>query len=459
MKSQDTQLLNELLKQIDAENDETRLRSTLRMLNLIVLTLTLLALLIMLVPPFSLIDSYIIASISITVNILIEWLIRRERAKVGAYIFTIWTNVGIITFLILSAIQQEKSNLIMFAGTTPLFTILGGLLLGWRFAGILTITNLIIVFFVYFWFFTTTGTSRGVFEETTGLFIPVLIYSVLVWAAISFYQYYLTASRHKLNQARTKLLQDQILRHDLEIAHMLQQRLYPSAPPPIDHIQIVAYSEPARETSGDFYDFVRMPDQRWAIVVADVTGKSIAAAMVMVMARSILRAAIINHQRPEAILRAANSALCADGIDNQYVTVFLGILDSQNNTLQFATAGHPFPFLRRNGQIQEIGYGSLPLGTRLSVDYRETTLQLQAGDQIFLLTDGFFEVQNAHHEIFGFDRLMNLLDQVDPNDPQRAMEQLLATINQFCGQVERSDDMTALIIQVLPQTYAATATV
>jgi len=459
MKSQDTQLLNELLKQIDAENDETRLRSTLRMLNLIVLTLTLLALLIMLVPPFSLIDSYIIASISITVNILIEWLIRRERAKVGAYIFTIWTNVGIITFLILSAIQQEKSNLIMFAGTTPLFTILGGLLLGWRFAGILTITNLIIVFFVYFWFFTTTGTSRGVFEETTGLFIPVLIYSVLVWAAISFYQYHLTASRHKLNQARTKLLQDQILRHDLEIARMLQQRLYPSAPPPIDHIQIVAYSEPARETSGDFYDFVRMSDQRWTIVVADVTGKSIAAAMVMVMARSILRAAIINHQRPEAILRAANSALCADGIDNQYVTVFLGILDPQNNTLQFATAGHPFPFLRRNGQIQEIGYGSLPLGTRLSVDYRETTLQLQAGDQIFLLTDGFFEVQNAHHEIFGFDRLMNLLDQVDPNDPQRAMEQLLATINQFCSQVERSDDMTALIIQVLPQTYAATATV
>lgn len=459
MKSQDTQLLSELLKQLDDEGDETRLRSTLRMLNLIVLTLTLLALLIMLIPPFSLIVSYVIVFISIAINILIEWLIWRNHAKIGAYIFVVWTNFGIITFMIANAIQQEILNLVMFAGTTPLFTILGGLLLGWRFAGILTITNLIIVFFVYFWFFTTTGTSRGVFEETTGLFIPVLIYSVLVWAAISFYQYYLTASRHKLNQARTKLLQDQILRHDLEIAHMLQQRLYPSAPPPIDHIQIVAYSEPARETSGDFYDFVRMPDQRWAIVVADVTGKSIAAAMVMVMARSILRAAIINHQRPEAILRAANSALCADGIDNQYVTVFLGILDPQNNTLQFATAGHPFPFLRRNGQIQEIGYGSLPLGTRLSVDYRETTLQLQAGDQIFLLTDGFFEVQNAHHEIFGFDRLMNLLDQVDPNDPQRAMEQLLATINQFCGQVERSDDMTALIIQVLPQTYAATATV
>jgi len=459
MNLHDIQSLNELLKQLDTESDQIRLRSTLQILNRIVLTLTLLALLIMLVPPLSTIDSYIIVFLSIAVNILIEWLIQRERTNVGSYIFVIWTNFGIIIFMISNAIAREMVSIILFAETIPLFIILGSLLLGWRFAGIIMAINLIIVFSVFYWFFTTTGTSRGVFEETTGLFIPVLIYSVLVWAAISFYQYYLTASRHKLNQARTKLLQDQILRHDLEIAHMLQQRLYPSAPPPIDHIQIVAYSEPARETSGDFYDFVRMPDQRWAIVVADVTGKSIAAAMVMVMARSILRAAIINHQRPEAILRAANSALCADGIDNQYVTVFLGILDPQNNTLQFATAGHPFPFLRRNGQIQEIGYGSLPLGTRLSVDYRETTLQLQAGDQIFLLTDGFFEVQNAHHEIFGFDRLMNLLDQVDPNDPQRAMEQLLATINQFCGQVERSDDMTALIIQVLPQTYAATATV
>ncbi len=459
MKSQDTRLLNELLKQLDIESDETRLRSTLRMLNLIVLSLTLLALLIMLIPPFSLIDSYIIVSISITVNILIEWLIRRERAKVGAYIFTIWTNIGILVFLILSAIQQEISNLVMFAGTTPLFTILAGLLLGWRFAGIIMTINLIIVFSVFYWFFTTVGTSRGVFEETTGLFTPILLYSVLVWVAISFYQYHLTSSRQKLNQARTKLLQDQILHHDLEIARMLQQRLYPSAPPSLGHIQIVAYSEPARETSGDFYDFVQMPDQRWTIIVADVTGKSIAAAMVMVMVRSILRAAIINHQSPEAILRAANSALCADGIQNQYVTVFLGILDPQNNTLQFATAGHPFPFLRRNGKIQEIGYGSLPLGTRLSVDYRETTLQLQAGDQIFLLTDGFFEVQNAHREIFGFERLMTLLDRTDPNDPQRALEQLLTDINQFCGQVERSDDMTALIIQVRPQTYAATATV
>ncbi|WP_028457043.1 PP2C family protein-serine/threonine phosphatase [Chloroflexus sp. Y-396-1] len=459
MKSQDTQLLNELLKQLDAESDEIRLRSTLRMLNLIVLTLTLLALLIMLIPPFSLIDSYVIVSVSITVNILIEWLIRKEHANIGAYIFTIWTNFGMIMFLILSATQQEKSNLVMFAGTTPLFTILGGLLLGWRFAGILTITNLIIVFFVYFWFFTTTGTSRGVFEETTGLFIPVLLYSVLVWAAISFYQYYLTSSRQKLNQARTKLLQDQILRHDLEIARMLQQRLYPSAPPSIDHIQIVAYSEPARETSGDFYDFVRMPDQRWAIVVADVTGKSIAAAMVMVMARSVLRSYITSQKTPTAILKAANNALCNDGLGNQYVTVFLGILDPQTNTIQFATAGHPFPFLRRNGQIQEIGHGSLPLGTRLNTEYRETTLQLQAGDQIFLLTDGFFEVRNAQREIFGFERLKLLLNQIDPHNPRRALEQLLAAINQFCDQVERSDDMTALIIQVLPQTYAATATV
>lgn len=100
MNLHDIQSLNELLKQLDTESDQIRLRSTLQILNRIVLTLTLLALLIMLVPPLSTIDSYIIVFLSIAVNILIEWLIQRERTNVGSYIFVIWTNFGIIIFMI-----------------------------------------------------------------------------------------------------------------------------------------------------------------------------------------------------------------------------------------------------------------------------------------------------------------------------------------------------------------------
>lgn len=448
MKSQDIQSFNELLKQLDIESDQIRLRFTLRMLNILVVTLTIIALLIMLIPPLSLPIAYILVTVSIAINGTIEWLIRRNREIVGARLFVGWTNMGIIVFMLINAARLDLIGMTMFAEITPLFVILSGLLLGWGFAGFVAIVNLVIIFLTYVWYFATIGTTRGVFEEATGFFAPLFLYTTLVWAAISFYQYQLTTSRHRLNQARSRLIQDQILHHDLEIARSLQQRLYPPPPPLFGNIRIVAYSEPARETSGDFYDFVQLLDGRWAIVVADVTGKSIAAAMVMVMARSILRSYIATEQSPAAVLRAANNALCRDGVGSQYVTVFLGILSS-TNVITFATAGHPFPYLRRNGQTQEIGYGSLPLGTRLNQEYCETTLQLLAGDQLFLLTDGVFESYNAQRELFGFERLMMAIDQSDPTDPQRALDHLLSVVSQFRGDAEQSDDITGIIIQVL----------
>ncbi|ABY35946.1 MAG TPA: serine/threonine-protein phosphatase [Chloroflexus aurantiacus] len=449
MKSQDIQSFNELLKQLDIENDQVRLRFTLRMLNILVLTLTVIALLIMLIPPFSLPVAYILVAVSIAINGIIEWLIRINREVVGARLFVGWTNIGVVVFMLINTVRLDDIGMTMFAEITPLFVILSGLLLGWGLAGFVAIVNLVIIFLTYVWYFANSGTTRGVFEEATGLFIPVFLYTALVWAAISFYQYQLTTSRYRLNQARSRLIQDKILHHDLEIARSLQQRLFPPSPPLFGNIRIVAYSEPARETSGDFYDFVQLSDGRWAIVVADVTGKSIAAAMVMVMARSILRSYITTEQSPAAILRAANNALYRDGVGSQYVTVFLGILDSSTNMITFATAGHPFPYLRRNGQIQEIGYGSLPLGARLDREYCETTLQFQTGDQLFLLTDGFYETRNAQRKMFGFEQLMIAIDQSDPADPQRALDHLLAVVSQFRGDAEQDDDMTAIIIQVL----------
>jgi sigma-B regulation protein RsbU (phosphoserine phosphatase) len=96
-----------------------------------------------------------------------------------------------------------------------------------------------------------------------------------------------------------------------------------------------------------------------------------------------------------------------------------------------------------------VGHGSLPLGSRLNREYCETTLQLQAGDQLFLLTDGFFETRNAQRKMFGFEQLMIAIDQSDPADPQRALDHLLAVVSQFRGDAEQDDDMTAIIIQVL----------
>ncbi|WP_298402299.1 SpoIIE family protein phosphatase [uncultured Chloroflexus sp.] len=457
MKPRDANVVNELLGQIDAQNEQLRLHTMLRMLNNLVVLLTIVALLIMLIPPLSRPLYYAIVVTSLAVNGWIEWLIRHERERIGAVLLVLWTNLGILLIMVANAIEHDLLRVTIFAETTPLFVILAGLLLGWRFAGLITIGNLIVIFAVYVIIFTVNPTPRGVFEESTGFFIPILIYTILVWVAISFYQWQLSASQRQLNQARLQLMQDQMVRYELELARHIQQRLYPPPPPPLGDIRIVARLEAARETSGDFYDFVQLPDGRWAIVVADVTGKSVPAALMMVMVRSLLRSHIAAYQSPAAVLRATNEMLCRDGLQAQYVTVFLGILDPATSTLIFATAGHPFPYLRRGDQVHEIGCPSLPLGVQPTVEYSEITLNLQLGDQVFLLTDGFFETRNAQRELFGFDRLMNLIRQIDATDPQQALDHMWAAVADFRGELEQSDDITAVIIQRLPEPHYAIA--
>ncbi|WP_298816660.1 PP2C family protein-serine/threonine phosphatase [Chloroflexus sp.] len=446
-----------LLNQIDVEDEQKRLRVMARALNGLVTLLTVVALLIMLIPPFSHPLYYTIVGISLAINLVVEWTARQNREVFSARLLVVWTNLGVLAIMVANAIERDLLRTTLFAETTPLFVILAGLLLGWRAAGLVAVVNMFIIFAIYFLFFIIVGTSRGVFEETTGLFVPIFIYISLAWAAISLYQWQLSRSRQDLNQARNQILQNQLAQRDLELARNLQQRLYPFSPPLIENVKIAARSEAARETSGDFYDFVAMPDGRWAIVVADVTGKSIAAALVMVMTRSLLRSYIETQTSPAAILQLTNNALYRSGIGSQYVTVYLGVLDPQTLTLTFTTAGHPFPYLRRGAVISEIGQGSLPLGAKPDLVYNDKIIHLQAGDQVFLLTDGFFETRNKEGELFGFHRLMTLLDQVDPVDPNCALDQIWHSVTEFRGNLEQADDMTIVIINIPPQADAVAA--
>ncbi len=449
MKKAEQQFVIDAFRQLENEDERFRLRRNLRILHYTVITLTIVALLVMLIPPFAHPFYYAIVLVSLFINGLVEWLMRTQREQAGAITLIVWMNLGIWLILSANGLGGDLLRMTQFAATTPLFVVIASLLLGWRFSGALTIVNLVFIFVAYLVFFTLFPTDRGLFKDTTSLFIPLLLYFVLLWAAVSFYQRLLAESRQRLNQARAQLMHDQILRHDLEIAHALQRRMYPRLPAQIGNVQIAARSEAARETSGDFYDFVELPDQRYALVVADVTGKSIPAALMMVMARSILRAQMMLHPSPTAILQATNDALCRDGAFGQYVTAFLGILDPITTTLTFATAGHPFPYLRRGYQIEEIGHGSLPLGAKPDAMYEEMSLRLQAGDQLFLLTDGFFEERNANRELFGFDRLTALIAHADPCDPQKALDEIWEAVSEFRGSREQSDDMTAVVLQVL----------
>lgn len=272
----------------------------------------------------------------------------------------------------------------------------------------------------------------------------LMIIAVISWL----YQRALAQSALRLEAARQQIMRDELLRRDLAVARELQQRLYP--PPPLTNasLSIASRSEPARETSGDFYDFISLGNDRLGIVVADVTGKSIAAALVMAMSRSTLRSEATRHENPADVLRYANRTLCQDNTFKQMITAFYGILDMRTLCLSISNAGHPFPVLRRDGQICEIEICGLPLGAREDAVYEEQVVQLQPGDQLVLISDGLLEEHNRRNELFGFERMLSTIAHADARDPRQALHQIWETVSHFRDGGEQSDDITLVVMQI-----------
>ncbi|WP_161569225.1 PP2C family protein-serine/threonine phosphatase [Candidatus Oscillochloris fontis] len=264
------------------------------------------------------------------------------------------------------------------------------------------------------------------------------------------YQRELKLSAQRLEVARQKVLEGELLRRDLAVARELQQRLYP--PPPLTNsvINIASRSEPARETSGDFYDFIKLDHERLGIVVADVTGKSIAAALVMAMARSTVRSEATRHVKPSEVLHYANQTLCNDNTFKEMITAFYGVLDTNSLRFAFSNAGHPYPVLRRNGQLEEMEIGGLPLGSSPIAMYSEQEIELQPGDQLFLVSDGLYEEMNSTREMFGFPRMMEAIAKAHPENPHYALNDIWTSVEIFRGDIEQSDDITLMVLQVIP---------
>jgi hypothetical protein len=289
---------------------------------------------------------------------------------------------------------------------------------------------------------------------------PIIAFTWLMATVSWLYQRSLSTVRSRLNAARQEVMKSELLRRDLQIARELQERLYPSAPASSGTVAIASLSEPARETSGDFYDFIAIDPTTWAIVVGDVAGKSLAAAMVMTMARSIIRSSSQRGMNPVEVIDHANQVMCADGAVRQLTTAFYGLLDTQRMTLRFASAGHPFPILKRKGQVRDLELCGFPLGAWDAARYSELLVQLQPGDQLVLVSDGIIEAMNRQRELFGFERLTNAIARSQAATPQDCLDSLWQAVQTFEAGAEQQDDKTVVVIQVaaaatesLPQNY------
>jgi serine phosphatase RsbU (regulator of sigma subunit) len=437
--------------QLDEAPADQHRAGLLRPLNIALMVLTALGLAVMLLSPGSpgwL--NYLIVGGSLSLNLFVFWLTRIERTAIAANLFVYWITAGILWFFVDNILFDQNLFIgTVFGAVLGMAVLLAGLLLDSRMAFVIASVGSLGVLVVYSFYYANYEPSpRGAIVEALGVGLPLVVFLFMIAVISWLYQRALAAAATRLAAARQRIVRDELLRRDLAIARELQQRLYP--PPPITgaNIRIASRSEPARETSGDFYDFIELDQHRLGIVIADVTGKSIAAALVMAMSRGTLRSEATRHESPAAVLRYANQTLCQDRSVRQMITCFYGILDIRSLTLTFSNAGHPFPVIRRNGTLEEIEVCGLPLGARPDALYVEETIQLYSGDQFVLISDGLLEEHNPQREIFGFDRLNTTILAADAQDPQRALEQIWQTVETFRGETEQSDDITLVVVQI-----------
>jgi serine phosphatase RsbU (regulator of sigma subunit) len=237
---------------------------------------------------------------------------------------------------------------------------------------------------------------------------------------------------------------------ELQLAGEIQSRFLPdSTPLQLAGWQIAAALVPARDTSGDFYDFVPLPGDRMGVVVADVADKGMGAALYMALSRTLIRTYAREHpSQPEAALRDTNRRILADTRAEQFVTVFYGVLDTLTGTCAYCNAGHSPALVvsrMRNG-VQALGQTGTPLGLLGGESWHAGSVRLMPGDALLLYTDGLTEARNAAGEAYGSERLTQIFQNCLGRPAEEIRAAVLDALRAFTGDAPQADDITVMAI-------------
>jgi PAS domain S-box-containing protein len=239
----------------------------------------------------------------------------------------------------------------------------------------------------------------------------------------------------------------QRIEQELQVARLIQQTLLPKSLPGLPGYDIAAYYQPAREVGGDFYDFLELEDSRLGLVVGDVSGKGVPAALVMAITRTMLHATYrLGSPEPGEILEQVNNILYPDIPPNMFVTCLAAILDSRSGRLQYANAGHDLPYLRHADGVSELRATGMPLGLMPNMSYEQKEIALKPGESVLLYSDGLVEAHNPRREMFGFPRMQRFVG-AHPGGAT-LIDCLLAELERFTGEDwEQEDDIALLTLQ------------
>lgn len=243
---------------------------------------------------------------------------------------------------------------------------------------------------------------------------------------------------------------------ELEFAKTIQSSTLPTTFPAFPEradFDIFASMDPAKEVGGDFYDFYMLDSNHLAFLVADVSGKGISAAMFMMKAKTLIKGYAERNMDPAAVLSGVNNELCENNEAEMFVTCWMGIVDLRSNKLTFANAGHNPPMIRhRDGRFEYFKTRpGLVLAAMEGIKYRKGETELLPGDQIFLYTDGVTEATNAENELYGEDRLSDILNTTRNQTSRQVCKLVHQNVDEFVAEAPQFDDITMMCIKLAPK--------
>ena len=280
---------------------------------------------------------------------------------------------------------------------------------------------------------------------THPLWIPV---AVLVLYIGAMGVHYARAAKER----QTLALKNERITAELSLATRIQANSLPKVFPPFPErkeFDLYASMTPAKEVGGDLYDFFLIDDDHLCVVIGDVSGKGIPAALFMMVASTLIYHAAMQETSPGKVLTLVNNQICSRNPEEMFVTVWLAVLEISTGKLTAVSAGHEYPALKKAGESFELfkDRHGVAVGAMDGVRYREYTIDLEPGAKIFVYTDGVAEANNSKEELFGTDRMIEALRKGENGTPEEVLQAVKAGVDEFVGKAPQFDDLTMLCLQ------------
>lgn len=239
------------------------------------------------------------------------------------------------------------------------------------------------------------------------------------------------------------------LEKELQMALQVQASLLPTETPKVPGWEFAARWQPAQQVAGDYYDFIQEKDGDLSVVIADVSGKGMTAALFMALSRSLVRASLDLARTPARGIYHANQLICRDATQSMFITVFYAWLSAQNNQVTYVNAGHNPPLLCHSGarHMKELTLTGRALGLLTSSTYTQQTVELEVGDYIVLYTDGVTDALDANEKPFGMQRLRQVVQGMCKAPAQEILNAVVQAVSDYTGTADPYDDITLVVIK------------